>query len=958
MTDKKLSQLPAGTAVQPTDLFYSAQDIGAGLFTQVKQPASALSSFFGGARTVISSDTTYFVNALTGNDANSGLTPLTAFQTLAWAIHFVCDTIFIENCAITIQLANGTYPEFIFLRDYQGMSAKNFSDSNGFPAAIVITGDVNTPANVVIQPVGASLTNGTSVLFNASNTAWTVQGVTFDATNCDAAVICYSEGNGAYLRVNDFNIVLRAVPLVQRMFQCGESGYMHMSSYHANTTGKVLVTGHNAFGAMYDNAAAGCHFNEECQYDFSAVSPVTISAVMNLTNGSIVFNGSSPLVVAGILNGQQYLNNAHSAVATFGVLLPGTSAGSIGDDCQNNNQFGFFKVTGAPNTTITSPNFLMTDTFSVFKDTVGGGIGIFANDAGVIKNLGGGSPGGSNLQVQYNNSGAFGGYTNTQLTALINSFTSTLSGAVPASGGGTVNFMRADGTWAAPPAGGTPGGAFNSIEYNNAGAFGGLGPLTNGQLIIGSTGLAPVAATLTAGANITITNSAGGISIAAVGGSANMVIGTSTITGSTANDVLYGDGAILRQAANFQITTGNPDVRTGHAYQWDSVDILHGHPSGSQNTFIGGAGNFTNTGINNTGIAAQVLRSLTTGSANLAIGLDGLNAVTSGHDNIAIGDHVLFKLTTEASNIALGGAAGEFATGVSGCMFFGSNSGISATGGVASIGFGPGTLSNMAGGSNNLAMGTGAMGSGTCLGANNSALGASCLASLTTGVDNSAEGAQALQSLTTGSNNSGQGSRALASLTIGNSNFALGKSTLENLIDGDANVAIGAFALNSSQHDGRNIGIGLFALVNLNGGTNDIAIGPQAGQNVSSGSANIILGPNINARTQVTSGSSNVMLGVDQEIQSATASNQLNISNFIYGTGMSGRGSTTSVGSLGLGIQAPTAVLHLAASTTAQANLRFDPTSAAAPTTPNDGDMWYDGTNLKFRHGGVTTIIV
>jgi hypothetical protein len=40
--------------------------------------------------------------------------------------------------------------------------------------------------------------------------------------------------------------------------------------------------------------------------------------------------------------------------------------------------------------------------------------------------------------------------TQTQLTALVNPFSSSLSGAVPASGGGTINFMRADGSWAAP----------------------------------------------------------------------------------------------------------------------------------------------------------------------------------------------------------------------------------------------------------------------------------------------------------------------------------------------------------------------------------------------------------------------------------------------------------------------------------------------------------------------------
>lgn len=44
-----------------------------------------------------------------------------------------------------------------------------------------------------------------------------------------------------------------------------------------------------------------------------------------------------------------------------------------------------------------------------------------------------------------------------------------------------------------------------------------IGQLTNGQVLIGSTGLSPVAATLTAGSNISITNSAGGIVISAIG---------------------------------------------------------------------------------------------------------------------------------------------------------------------------------------------------------------------------------------------------------------------------------------------------------------------------------------------------------------------------------------------------------------------------------------------------------
>ncbi len=70
-------------------------------------------------------------------------------------------------------------------------------------------------------------------------------------------------------------------------------------------------------------------------------------------------------------------------------------------------------------------------------------------DAGVVcgGGGGGGSPGGPNLSIQYNNGGSFGGYTITQLTALLNLFSIGSQGLVPASGGGTVNFLRADGTW-------------------------------------------------------------------------------------------------------------------------------------------------------------------------------------------------------------------------------------------------------------------------------------------------------------------------------------------------------------------------------------------------------------------------------------------------------------------------------------------------------------------------------
>jgi hypothetical protein len=54
--------------------------------------------------------------------------------------------------------------------------------------------------------------------------------------------------------------------------------------------------------------------------------------------------------------------------------------------------------------------------------------------------------------------------TGTQATTLLDTFTAGLKGLVPPSGGGTTNFLRADGTFAAPPGGG--GGSISTVEVD------------------------------------------------------------------------------------------------------------------------------------------------------------------------------------------------------------------------------------------------------------------------------------------------------------------------------------------------------------------------------------------------------------------------------------------------------------------------------------------------------------
>jgi len=58
-------------------------------------------------------------------------------------------------------------------------------------------------------------------------------------------------------------------------------------------------------------------------------------------------------------------------------------------------------------------------------------------------------------------------------------------------------------------------------------------------------------------------------------------------------------------------------------------------------------------------------------------------------------------------------------------------------------------------------------------------------------------------------------------------------------------------------------------------------------------------------------------------------------------------------GSLAIGSQSdPTAIADIASSSASRASLRIR--SGTAPTSPNDGDIWYDGTNIYMRVGATT----
>lgn len=122
-------------------------------------------------------------------------------------------------------------------------------------------------------------------------------------------------------------------------------------------------------------------------------------------------------------------------------------------------------------------------------------------------------------------------------------------------------------------------------------------------------------------------------------------------------------------AATQTISSGDLSLGTGAINLSASTDPTHGVIRQQQNpllhtccvadnVFVGLlAGNFSNTGIENTGIGRSVLSLLTTGDFNTAMGSDALTQVTTGENNVGIGGDSLISDTVGSFNAALGTSA-------------------------------------------------------------------------------------------------------------------------------------------------------------------------------------------------------------------------------------------------------------------------------------------------------------
>ena len=184
----------------------------------------------------------------------------------------------------------------------------------------------------------------------------------------------------------------------------------------------------------------------------------------------------------------------------------------------------------------------------------------------------------------------------TQATALLNVFTTSLKGVVPASGGGSTNFLCADGTWSVPVGTGTIGGSIANTQIavgSGSNTIAGSGALTfaSGQVLLANGATAQTTPwSITGSINnfyeLNLQNTSSG-----AGASSDLVLTADTGSASTqyidigVNGSGY-TGAVMGSALEGYLYTSDQNLNIGAGAAAKVVRILAGGTTVGANTIV------------------------------------------------------------------------------------------------------------------------------------------------------------------------------------------------------------------------------------------------------------------------------------------------------------------------------------------------------------------------------------
>ena len=253
---------------------------------------------------IITQNRSYYVNTSTGSDGNTGLTSSTAFKTIGAAVAAVSKFYF-NGYTVTINIADGTYAERVYVKNAQG-------------GTLAFLGNSVNPQNVIIQgPAGDA--------FLVTNGIVTIAGVTFQTSTSypsGAAGLGLSVG-GSGANVTCTNV---------RFLNCIGGWAVATQSAQLAFTGTLTLSG-NAGGTVNG-------FLAQFGANISSVSGVsltlTISSAISVTTFlAAQYNATTLLIFSSIVGGSNLTANRYSA-STNGVIsangggatyYPGNTAG-------------------------------------------------------------------------------------------------------------------------------------------------------------------------------------------------------------------------------------------------------------------------------------------------------------------------------------------------------------------------------------------------------------------------------------------------------------------------------------------------------------------------------------------------------------------------------------------------------------------------------------------------------